>query len=60
MVGKKLRVLAEGIEPKSGDIMCRTDGNIIVQVSGNKEIIGNFVDVIITDSRNESLIGKLI
>lgn len=60
MVGKRVRVLAEGIEPKSGDIMCRTDGNIIVQIKADKGIIGNFVDVLITDSRNESLIGKLI
>ncbi len=60
MVGKKMRVLAESVEPKSGDIMCRTDGNIIVQVPGDKEIIGNFVDAMITDSKNESLIGKLI
>ena len=60
MVGKKMRVLAEGIEPKSGDIMCRTDGNIIVQVKSDKDIIGKFAEVLITDSRNESLIGKLI
>ncbi len=60
MVGKRVRVLAEGIEPKSGDIMCRTDGNIIVQIKAKKEIIGSFIDVLITDSRNESLIGKLI
>lgn len=60
MVGQRVRVLAEGADPKSGDIMCRTDGNIIVQIKAKKEIIGSFVDVLITDSRNESLIGKLI
>ena len=60
MVGKKMRVLAESLEPKSGYIMCRTDGNITVQIPNHKEIIGNFVDVMITGSRSESLIGKLI
>ena len=61
MIGKTAKVLAEGVDSKSGDILCRTDGNIIVSVSGApKEIIGNYVDVIITDSKNEALVGKLI
>lgn len=60
MVGKKMRVLAEYFDEKSESIMCRNDGNIMVQVPGEKSIIGNYIDVIITDSKNESLTGKLI
>lgn len=61
MVGKNLRVLAESYDEKKSCLFCRTDGNIMVEISGaDKSLVGKFVDVNITNSRQEALLGKII
>lgn len=61
MIGKALRVLAESYDEKKECLFCRTDGNIMVEVSSkDKSMVGNFVDAQVTDSRQEALVGKII
>lgn len=60
MIGNKLRVLCESFDNQNACILCRTDGNIIVEASGDKSMIGKFLDVEITDSKKETLKGKII
>ena len=42
------------------ELLCRTNSNIIVEVKGEKENIGKFLNVLITNSKKESLKGKII
>ena len=60
MVGNKERVLAEFYDPLQKCLICRTDSNIIVKVSTNSDISGDFLDVKITDFSKETLFGTLI
>lgn len=57
-VGKTLRVLVDG---KSDDaeypLSSRTEGNRLVRVKGGDELIGQFVNVTITDSNTWALYG---
>ena len=59
-VGKTVRVLVDG-EGKSGEdyITGRTDNFIIVDFKGDKSLIGQFVDVEITQALNWALLGKI-
>lgn len=58
MIGNEERVLVESFE--KGVLSCRTDGNIVVKVPGEKDLTGKFVKIKITDSSRESLQGKII
>lgn len=61
MIGKSLRVLAESYDENKSCLFCRTDGNIMVEVeTPNNSLVGKFIDVKITDSRQEALLGKII
>lgn len=61
MVGKTLKVLAESYDEKKSCLFCRTDGNLIVEITGaDKSMIGKFLNVLVTNSRQEALIGKII
>ncbi len=60
MIGKTFKVLAESFLPETNELLCRTSGNIIVEVKGEKDKIGNFLSVLITNSKKESLKGKII
>lgn len=60
MVGNKERVLAEFYDPLQKCLICRTDSNIIVKVSTNSDISGDFLNVKITDFSKETLFGTLI
>jgi tRNA-2-methylthio-N6-dimethylallyladenosine synthase len=59
-VGKTLRCLVDG---KSGDenfpLSARTPGNRLVRLTGDESLIGQFVQVKITDSNTWSLFGEL-
>ena len=59
-VGKTVRVLVDG-EGKSGEdyLTGRTDNFIIVDFKGDKSLIGQFVDVEITQALNWALLGKI-
>ena len=59
MVDKVYKVLVEG-ENSKGELTSRTQGNIIVEFTGDKSLIGKFVNVKITKARNWILKGKVI
>lgn len=54
------RVLVEGRNEKTGKLTGRTDGSVIVSFDGGDELIGEFVDVKITQARNWVLAGEPI
>lgn len=60
MVGKKVTVLAESFVKENGMLLCRTDGNIIAEVFGDKNLVGKFFDIKIADAKKESLVGEII
>lgn len=59
MVGKKYRVLVEGMSSDGKELSARTEENIIVEFDGTEELIGTFQNVEITRARNWILKGKL-
>lgn len=60
-LGKTVRVLVEGKSQNNENVLTgRTEGNKIVNFSGEKEDIGQFVNVEITDIRTWSLLGNII
>jgi tRNA-2-methylthio-N6-dimethylallyladenosine synthase len=60
MVGTVQRVLVEGRARKNADELAgRTDNNRIVNFPGNPRLIGQFVDVTITDAYPHSLRGEV-
>ncbi len=60
MVGTVQKVLVEGEKGKDDILNCRTSGNIIVEVSGSKDLIGTFQNVEVTSAGNWILKGKII
>ena len=60
MVGSRERVLIESVKEKTNELNARTSGNIIVELEGDKSLIGTFQEVKITQARNWILKGKLI
>ncbi len=59
--GKKMTVLTESISKTNPEFLSgRTDGGKIVNFRGDKELIGKFVDVEITEIRTWSLMGEII
>lgn len=60
MIGKKEKVLVEAESSKQGRLMTKTSGNITVEVEGEKNLVGKFIDVLIIDARRSYLIGKII
>ena len=60
MVGSIQSVLVDGVSRKSEiQISGRTENNRVVNFAGDKELIGQFVDVKITEARTNSLQGEL-
>lgn len=59
-VGKTVRVLVDG---ESGDgawpLSSRTHGGRLVHLRGGRELIGQYVDVKITDSNTWALFGEV-
>lgn len=59
-VGKVMRVLCEGVgRTRDGCLTGKTRQNVIVDFDGGEELIGQFVDVEITDALNWALLGKI-
>ena len=60
-IGKTMRCLADG---ESGDsrypLSARTPGNRLVRLTGNPDVIGQFVQVKITDANKWSLFGEMV
>lgn len=59
-VGRKCRVLCDGEGREEGTLTGKNDENIIVNFSGGKELIGNFVTVMITGAMNWALKGEIV
>ena len=60
-IGKKMRVLADDVSKKKiGCISGKSEEFIIVEFEGDESLIGQFVDVEITDAMNWAVFGKLI
>lgn len=60
MVGKTEKVLIESVKEKTGELSARTSGNIIVELNGDKDLIGTFQNAKITSARNWILKGELV
>ena len=60
-IGKTMRCLADG---ESGDsrypLSARTPGNRLVRLTGDPAVIGQFVQVKITDANKWSLFGEMV
>lgn len=60
-IGRKMRVLVDDISKKrEGYIVGKSNEFIIVEFEGDKSLIGQFVDVEITDAMNWAVAGKII
>ncbi len=61
MVGSVQKVLVEGISRKSeAEVSGRTENNRVVNFPAGREVIGQFVDVRITEAYPNSLRGELV
>ena len=61
MVGKKETVLVEGISVKrDSELFGRSNNNKIINFAGTKNLIGQFVDIKITELRTNTLHGNLL
>ncbi len=61
MLGSSQRVLVEGLSKKGIDSQyaARTENNRIVNFEGNPSLVGQFIDVVITEVLSNSLRGRL-
>ena len=59
MLGRTYRVLCEEESENEGFILARTSGTDVIEFAGGKELIGKFVDVKVTNTKNV-LKGTLI
>jgi len=61
MVGTTQRVLVSGLSRKdSGQLSGRTENNRVVNFNGESVLIGDFVDVLITEALPNSLRGEMV
>lgn len=61
MVGGEQRILVEGYSKKdSKQLAGRTENNRVVNFDGHPRLIGQFVDVIITEALNNSLRARVV
>ncbi len=61
MVGTRQRVLVDGVSKRNaGDLAGRTDNNRVVNFSGPRRLIGQFVDVTVTSAQPNSLRGEAL
>lgn len=60
MQGKTFRVLVEGITADAKRLLARTPGNIIVELEGEKSLIGSFIDVKIIKTKTWVAMGEIV
>ena len=61
MVGSTQRILVEGSSKKNpAQLAGRTENNRVVNFDGHPRLIGNFVDVVITEALSHSLRGRVL
>lgn len=60
MLGQNFRVLVEGAAKSNDSMLCgRTDGNVIIEFSGDPSLTGTYCDVTVTDTKSWVVKGKL-
>jgi tRNA-2-methylthio-N6-dimethylallyladenosine synthase len=59
-VGRETRVYVEAAGKRDGQLSARTEGDEVVIVDGDDELLGGFVRVRITDATAVSLFGEII
>ncbi|MBO5163912.1 MAG: tRNA (N6-isopentenyl adenosine(37)-C2)-methylthiotransferase MiaB [Ruminococcus sp.] len=60
-IGRKMRVLVDDVSKKrEGFVSGKSNEFIIVEFEGDKSLIGQFVDVEITDAMNWAVLGRMI
>ena len=59
MKGKTYRVLVEGTAKGEGMLSGRTGGNIIIEFPGDESLIGEFIDVTVTNPRTWIVNGEI-
>ena len=59
MKGKTYRVLVEGTAKGEGMLSGRTQGNVIIEFPGDESLIGEFVDVTVTNPRTWIVYGEI-
>ena len=59
MKGKTYRVLVEGTAKGEGMLSGRTGGNIIIEFPGEENLIGEFIDVTVTNPRTWIVYGEI-
>lgn len=60
MVGSTARILVEGPSKKNpNELKGRTENNRVVNFKGNPELVGQFIDIKITDAQPNSLRGEV-
>ncbi|MBO66936.1 MAG: tRNA (N6-isopentenyl adenosine(37)-C2)-methylthiotransferase MiaB [Acidiferrobacteraceae bacterium] len=61
MVGSRQRILVDGYSRKNPtQLSGRTENNRVVNFTGDSELIGDFVEVLISEALNNSLRGSLL
>ena len=59
--GKIFEVLVEDVQPKMDGYVCgRTESGRLVSFKGDKELIGQFVNVRIDNAKSASLFGEIV
>ncbi len=58
MKGKIYRVLVEGAAKSEGVLSGRTEGNVIIEFSGDESLIGTFVNVEVTEPKTWVVYGE--
>ena len=59
-IGKTVRVLVDGrSDDRNYPLSSRTDGNRLVRIKGDDTLIGQFLDVVVTDSNTWALFGEV-
>jgi tRNA-2-methylthio-N6-dimethylallyladenosine synthase len=59
-VGTVQQVLVEGLSKRGDQLFGRTDGNRIVNFTGEMSLVGGFVSVLLTKAYQNSFLGELI
>ena len=59
MKGKTYRVLVEGTAKGEGMLSGRTGGNVIIEFPGDESLIGEFIDVTVTNPRTWIVYGEI-
>ena len=55
-----MRVLVDGFGKQEGTLSGRNQHNMVVNFTGSPELIGEFVNVRITEARKLALVGDII